>query len=81
MIRRLESLGARYVMMSTRLRANQNEEPFVLAQGHATNLFGAPYCIRDPIRLYQDQVGDVFMGLWEVGPGLPPLLGWTDSCL
>ena len=72
------------VMLSTRLRADQNLASFVLAIGHPVNLFRPPYCVRDPLRLFRDSRGqhgfsDYFMGLWRVGPDEPPLMGREED--
>jgi len=35
--------------------------------GHHINLFAAPYCLREPLRVYRDNGIDSYMALWEVG--------------
>ena len=84
LLRRFTSSGAKYLMATTYLRADENEEDFVLAFGHKTNLFRRPYCIRDPVRMYLDGETDMMLGLWQLtdddGEALPPLLNWTDLC-
>ena len=61
--------GIKYVMMSTYLRANENEEDFLLASGHKINLFEWPYCVKDVVHLNKDGDSDLGLGLWDIGKG------------
>ena len=70
-LRRLEASGAKYLLLTTHLRADENEAPFALARGHAVNLFRAPYCLRDPLRLFPDNGPDLFLGLWALKAAFP----------
>ena len=61
------------------MRADENERAFVLADGHAVNLFRAPYCLRDPLVLFPDNAPDVYVGVWSLpgahpGESVPPLM-------
>ena len=81
-LQRLEGSGAHFLLLTTFLRSNSNNESFVLAGGHPVNLFRRPYCLRDPLRLYPDNGRDVFLGLWalphayerEERGNVPPLM-------
>jgi hypothetical protein len=66
---------SRYVMMTTHLRADENEDEFMFVYGHEINLFKRPYHIRDPLRLYRDGKEDMYIGLWDISDGMPPLIG------
>ena len=84
LMKRFEQSGAKYLMMTTYLRADENEKDFVLAFGHRINLFRKPYCIRDPMRLYVDGEADMMLGLWQLSDDtgkVLPLLNWTSYCL
>ena len=58
-----------YIMLSTYLRSNDNEDDYLLANGHKINLFEWPYCLEDPLHLVKDGEFDLFMGLWRLEPG------------
>ncbi|GMH88890.1 hypothetical protein TrVE_jg4082 [Triparma verrucosa] len=58
-----------YIMLSTYLRSNDNEDDYLLANGHKINLFEWPYCLEDPLYLVKDGEFDLFMGLWRLEPG------------
>jgi hypothetical protein len=87
-LKRLEGSGAAFLLLSTSLRANRNNDPFALAAGHPINLFRRPYCLRDPLRLYPDNGRDMFLGLWMLPPAfaqadrllVPPLMD-TGNCM
>jgi len=81
LLKRLATLGAKYVMLSTRLRADRNNATFVPAMGHPTNLFRAPYCLSDPLVLIKDGEIDTYMGLWKIGTNEPSLMSASDSCM
>ena len=68
-------------MLSTYLRADDNTgRDYVLALGHHVNLFRAPYCVRDPLRLYGETgQNDQFLGLWELDGR--PLVTHDGPCL
>jgi hypothetical protein len=34
--------------------------------GHFVNLLRAPYCLPDPLHLYSDYTGDMYLGLWDL---------------
>jgi hypothetical protein len=70
--------GAKYVMLTTYMRADENEADFVLAFGHKVNLFRPPYCLRDPVQLFLDGEVDGYMGLWELHPTVPLMLPATE---
>ena len=86
-LKRLTHFGAKYVMLSTHLRADRNLVDFVLVMGHPVNLFRPPYCIRDPLALYKDGKTevDVYIGLWKIEVdhlGHPlPLIGSNRECM
>ena len=65
-LRRFGASGAKYLLATTHLVADENERTFVLADGHAVNLFRAPYCLRDPLLLFPDGAPDVYLGLWAL---------------
>ena len=69
-----------FVMLSTYLRGNGNEGEYLLASGHKINLFGYPFCVRDPISLVSDGDNDLFMGLWELEAGGSLLGARDDEC-
>jgi SAM-dependent methyltransferase len=81
LLQRLATSGAKYVMLSTRLRADRNNATFVPVMGHPTNLFRAPYCLSDPLMMWKDGDVDTYMGLWKIGPKEPPLIGSSDNCM
>jgi len=62
--------AVKYVMLSTYLRGNENDEDYLLASGHKINLFKWPYCLHDPLQLVKDGDFDLYMGLWELKPGV-----------
>jgi hypothetical protein len=84
LLRRFERSGAKYLMATTYLRANENDKDFVLAFGHKVNLFRPPYCMRDPLRMYVDGEADMMLGLWQIADddgNVLPLLGWDKECM
>ena len=84
LLRRFEQSGAKFLMATTYLRADENDRDFVLAFGHKINLFRPPYCMRDPIRMYVDGEADMMLGLWEIADSdgnVLPLTGWDKECM
>jgi hypothetical protein len=71
LLQTIDRSGAKYVMLTTYLRADENQADFVLAFGHKINLFRAPYCLRDPVELFLDGELDGYMGLWQLHPTVP----------
>lgn len=71
----LVQLGARWLLTSTYLRAEDNRRHFVFADGHKINLFRPPFCAVDPIRLYRDAHPDQFLALFDLDAARPLLLG------
>lgn len=71
----LVQLGARWLLTSTYLRADDNRRHFVFADGHKINLFRPPFCAVDPIRLYRDAHPDQFLALFDLSVARPLLLG------
>ena len=65
-IEKLGGSAADRLMLTTFLRADDNERDFVLAMGHEVNLFRSPYCIKDPSRLIFDEQEDLYTGIWEL---------------
>ena len=43
--------AVKYVVLSTYLRGNENDEDYLLASGHKINLFQWPYCLHDPLQV------------------------------
>jgi hypothetical protein len=70
----------RYFMATTFINTEDGENlrDFRLLLGHRINLFKPPYCIRDPIRLYQVRVTHILV----VGCILLSLFNYknTDNC-
>ncbi|KAJ1413735.1 hypothetical protein B484DRAFT_435109, partial [Ochromonadaceae sp. CCMP2298] len=62
----LAASGARYALLTTYLRADENRKDFVFGMGHLVNLLRSPYCLPDPLRLYGDYTGDMYLGLWDL---------------
>jgi hypothetical protein len=62
----LANSGARWALLTTFLRADENQIEFVFGQGHHVNLLRAPYCLPDPLRLYGDYTRDMYLGLWDL---------------
>ena len=75
LLRQVDALAragkARYLMATTYLRADHNNDDFLAAAAHHPNLFRPPYCLRDALRLYHDGGQDNYMGLWELSPDTP----------
>lgn len=65
-IEKLGGSAANRLMLTTYLRADENERDFVLAMGHKVNLFRPPYCIKDPSRLVFDEQEDMYTGIWDL---------------
>ena len=67
-IKILEKLGeseADFVLMTSYLRADDNDREFIFAFGHEVNLFRRPYCVSDPKFMVKDYKFDMFLGVWE----------------
>jgi len=75
-LKHLRASGARFLLTSTYVRADDFEPSYVLANGHRTNLLRRPYCARDPDRLYLDASADQYLGLWDLEKG--EVLGACD---
>lgn len=65
-IQNLKGTGARWLLTSTYLRAEDNERDFVFADGHKTNLLKSPYCLDDPLELYRDAHPDQYLALFDL---------------
>jgi len=66
-LNKISQSGASWTLLTTYLRADDNNREFVFGLGHLVNLFRPPYCVRDPVRLYLDGLhGDMFLGLWDL---------------
>ena len=84
LLKRFERSGAKYLMATTYLRADENDKDFVLAFGHKVNLFRPPYCMRDPLRIYADGEADMMLALWQIADddgNVLPLTGWDKECM
>ena len=79
-LRRFAGSGARFLLLTTHVRADENDRTFVLADGHAVNLFRRPYCLKAPLALFPDGAPDVYLGLWALG-GAPLDGGACDADL
>jgi hypothetical protein len=72
---KLASSDASYLMLTTYLRADDNERDFVFAMGHLVNLFRSPYCVKDPHVLLRDDDHDLYVGLWKLEAGENSITG------
>lgn len=64
----LRSSSADLVLMTTYLKADDNDREYVLAMGHHVNLFREPYCLKGPRTLVQDgNDEDMYLGMWGRG--------------
>ncbi|CAM9776286.1 unnamed protein product, partial [Scytosiphon promiscuus] len=83
-IQNIQSSGARFLMASTYVEADENEvsESFVPPVGHNINLSLPPYCLPEPIALIRDDSTDRTdrrMGLWDLHQDSP--LALSGDCL
>lgn len=76
---KISGSNIRWVLMSTYLRADRNGDDFILAVGHAVNLFRAPYCACDATLLYRDAEPDQYLGLWDLSSS-PSCFIRADRC-
>jgi hypothetical protein len=48
-------------------KANENENEYLLYNGHKINLFEWPYCLKDAVDISKDGEEDLYIGLWDMG--------------
>lgn len=70
-IQNIQASGARFLMASTYVEADENQasESFVPSLGHKINLSLPPYCLPEPIVVFNDDSTDredLRMGLWDL---------------
>jgi hypothetical protein len=63
---KLSASEASLLMLTTYIKADDNERDFVFAMGHKVNLFRQPYCVRDAEQLFRDDDEDLYIGLWAL---------------
>lgn len=85
-IQNIQASGARFLMASTYVEADENgvSESFVPPVGHNINLSLPPYCLPEPIAVFDDESTgtdrtDLRMGLWDLYQGAPLVLGGDCS--
>lgn len=82
-IQNIQASGARFLMASTYVEADENEvsESFVPPVGHNINLSLPPYCLPEPLALIRDDSTDRKdrrMGLWDLHQDSP--LAHSGDC-
>lgn len=87
-IQNIQASGARFLMASTYVQADENgvSETFVPPVGHNINLSLPPYCLPEPIAVFDDQSTgtertDLRMGLWDLHQDGSLVLGGDCSPL
>lgn len=85
-LQNIQASGARFLMASTYVSADENKasETFVPIMGHNINLSLPPYCLPEPIALFEDNSSDRpdgRMGLWELNPSVPLTLSGDCSAI
>lgn len=83
-IQNVQASGARFLMASTYVQADENavSETFVPPVGHNINLSLPPYCLPEPIEVFDDESTDrtdLRMGLWDLNQDVPLALGGDCS--
>eukprot|EP00903_Cladosiphon_okamuranus_P012120 g11372.t1 len=83
-IQNVQASGARFLMASTYVEANENDvsETFDPPVGHLINLSLPPYCLPEPIAVFDDESTDrtdLRMGLWDLHQDVPLVLGGDCS--
>lgn len=82
-IQNVQASGARFLMASTYVEADENDasESFVPPVGHNINLSLPPYCLPEPIAVFDDESTDridLRMGLWDLHQDVP--LALSGDC-
>lgn len=85
-IQNIQASGARFLMASTYVQADENavSESFVPPVGHNINLSLPPYCLPEPIAVFDDESADredLRMGLWDLHQDAPLVLGGDCSTM
>lgn len=85
-IQNIQASGGRFLMASTYVEADENSasESFVPQVGHNINLSLPPYCLPEPIAVFDDEStdrNDLRMGLWDLHQDTPLALSGDCSPL